>query len=98
MTETQIEWFSQQFSAILVTFAFDPNDNDTRQNVHNAFFNFLSEQPEVYDFAVVCNETNNAGDRPTKLRADICLKVEEDGPFFYFPLTLDLVETTDVVA
>lgn len=74
-------------------FLFELNDSQTRSNVTNAFTSFMSNyksQRAVYDYAIVCDATNNT---PTtidlnQLWIDVAIKPEKAIEFIYIPIRI----------
>jgi phage tail sheath protein FI len=74
-------------------FLFEPNDQQTRQSVTNTFNSFMGNLVglrALYDFAVVCDDSNNT---PTRIDAnelwiDIAIKPEKAIEFIYIPIRI----------
>ena len=74
-------------------FLFEPNDKQTRDAVTNTFQSFMNSLVglrALYDFAVVCDETNNTTDRidRNELWIDVAIKPEKAIEFIYIPLRI----------
>ena len=74
-------------------FAFEPNDESTRANAAEAVSRFLGDvmaKRGVYDFAVVCDETNNTAARIDKneLYIDIAIEPVKAAEFIYIPIRI----------
>jgi|TARA_B100001964_G_scaffold39612_1_gene43308 hypothetical protein len=74
-------------------FAFEPNDESTRASAAEAVSRFLGDimsKRGVYDFAVVCDETNNTAGRIDKneLWIDIAIEPAKAAEFIYIPIRI----------
>ena len=74
-------------------FLFEPNDKQTRSAVSiafNAFMNSLVGLRALYDFAVVCDSTNNTPDRidRNELWIDLAIQPEKSIEFIYIPIRI----------
>ena len=74
-------------------FLFEPNDSTTRANVTATFKSFMQNLitlRALYDFAVVCDESNNTADRidRNELWIDIAIKPEKAIEFIYIPVRI----------
>ena len=74
-------------------FLFEPNDRITRNEIKQATESFLLElvgQRALYDFLVVCDETNNTPTRidRSELWLDIAVEPVKAVEFIYIPLRL----------
>ena len=74
-------------------FIFEPNDTITRSQVESAFnavFHDLVAKRAVYDYLVVCDDTNNTGDRidRNELWVDIAIQPVKAIEFIYIPVRL----------
>jgi phage tail sheath protein FI len=72
---------------------FEPNDRITRNEIKQATESFLLElvgQRALYDFLVVCDETNNTPTRidRSELWLDIAVEPVKAVEFIYIPLRL----------
>jgi phage tail sheath protein FI len=72
---------------------FEPNDRITRNEIKQATESFLLElvgQRALYDFLVVCDETNNTPTRVdrSELWLDIAIEPVKAVEFIYIPLRL----------
>lgn len=72
-------------------FVFEPNDQLTRDNLKAMVDNFLSDlivKRGLYDFATVCDESNNTPGRidRNELYIDIALKPVKAAEFIYIPI------------
>jgi hypothetical protein len=78
---------------VAAPFIFEPNDTITRSQVESAFnavFNDLVAKRGIYDYLVVCDETNNTGDRidRNELWVDIAIQPVKAIEFIYIPVRL----------
>lgn len=74
-------------------FLFEPNDKITRDQVKQtveSVFNDLIAKRGVYDYLVVCDETNNTPDRIARneLYVDVAVEPMKDVEFIYIPIRL----------
>jgi len=82
-----------QLDAIGKPFIFEPNDELTRNEIKGAIESFLLEltgQRALYDFLVVCDETNNTPTRidRNELYVDIAIEPIKSVEFIYIPLRI----------
>jgi hypothetical protein len=82
-------------------FLFEPNDRITRNEIKQATESFLLElvgQRALYDFLVVCDDTNNTPTRidRSELWLDIAIEPVKAVEFIYIPLRLK--NTGDIAA
>jgi phage tail sheath protein FI len=82
-----------QLDKITRPFIFEPNDALTRNEVKQAiesFFLELTAQRALYDFAVVCDETNNTPSRidRNELYIDVAIEPVKAVEFIYIPVRL----------
>jgi phage tail sheath protein FI len=78
---------------IAAPFIFEPNDTITRKQVASAFESVLNDvvaKRGIYDYLVVCDETNNTPDRidRNELYIDIAIKPVKAIEFVYIPVRL----------
>jgi hypothetical protein len=76
-----------------MSFVFEPNDQLTRDNlkaVVDAFLGDLIVKRGLYDFATVCDETNNTPDRidRNEMYIDVALKPVRAAEFIYIPMRI----------
>lgn len=88
-----INYLKYQLDNVAKVFLFEPNDKQTRDAVlttFNGFFNNLVGLRALYDFAVVCDETNNTPARidANQLWIDVAIKPEKAIEFIYIPIRL----------
>jgi len=82
-----------QLDALAKPFIFEPNDELTRNEIKQAVESFLLElvgQRALYDFLVVCDETNNTATRidRNELYVDIAIEPVKSVEFIYIPLRI----------
>jgi len=82
-----------QLDAIAKPFIFEPNDELTRNEIKAAVESFLLElvgQRALYDFLVVCDDTNNTPTRidRNELYVDIAIEPIKSVEFIYIPLRI----------
>ena len=82
-----------QLDAIAKPFIFEPNDELTRNEIKGAIESFLLEltgQRALYDFLVVCDDTNNTPTRidRNELYVDIAIEPVKSVEFIYIPLRI----------
>jgi hypothetical protein len=78
---------------VAAPFIFEPNDTITRSQVQSAFnavFHDLIAKRGIYDYLVVCDETNNTPSRidANELWVDIAIKPVKAIEFIYIPVRL----------
>jgi hypothetical protein len=86
-------YLRERFAVIARPFLFEPNDEATRRNAKGAFDGFLQgilASRGVYDFAVVCDETNNT---PARIDAnefwiDVAIEPTKAAEFIYIPIRI----------
>ena len=82
-----------QLDKITRPFIFEPNDQLTRNEVKQSVESFLLElvaQRGLFDFAVVCDETNNTPSRidRNELYIDVAIEPVKAVEFIYIPVRL----------
>ena len=82
-----------QLDTIGKPFIFEPNDELTRNEIRQAIESFLLElvgQRALYDFLVVCDDTNNTPTRidRNELYVDIAIEPIKSVEFIYIPLRI----------
>lgn len=86
-----LAYLRERFDPLARPFIFEPNDRVTRSNVKQVFDGFLGEllsKRAIYDFIVVCDETNNTPakiDR-NELWIDIAIEPVKAAEFIYIPI------------
>lgn len=88
-----VNYLKYQLDNVAKAYLFEPNDKQTRDAVlttFNAFFNNLVGLRAIYDFAVVCDESNNTPARidANQLWIDVAIKPEKAIEFIYIPIRL----------
>jgi phage tail sheath protein FI len=88
-----VVYLRSQLDAIAKPFIFEPNDGLTRNEIKQAIESFLLElvgQRALYDFLVVCDETNNTPTRidRNELYVDIAIEPVKSVEFIYIPLRI----------
>ena len=86
-------YLRSQLDAIAKPFIFEPNDGLTRNEIKQAIESFLLElvgQRALFDFLVVCDETNNTPTRidRNELYVDIAIEPIKSVEFIYIPLRI----------
>lgn len=86
-------YLRERFAVIARPFLFEPNDASTRSNAKATFDGFLSnimQQRGVYDFAVVCDETNNTPARidANEFYVDVAIEPTKSAEFIYIPIRI----------
>ena len=92
-------YLRERFAVISRPFLFEPNDKSTRDNAKAVFEGFLSnimQQRGVYDFAVVCDTTNNTTARidANEFYVDVAIEPTKSAEFIYIPIRI--VNTGDL--
>jgi hypothetical protein len=88
-----VAYLNERFEVIARPFLFEPNDTGTRANAKGAFDGFMASilsQRGVYDFAVVCDETNNTPERidRNELWIDVAIEPTKGAEFIYIPVRI----------
>lgn len=86
-----VAYIKRQLRKNTMSFVFEPNDQLTRDNIKatvDAFLSDLIVKRGLYDFATVCDESNNTPDRidRNELYVDIALKPVRAAEFIYIPI------------
>ncbi len=86
-------YLRSQLDAIAKPFIFEPNDELTRNEIKQAVESFLLElvgQRALFDFLVVCDDTNNTSTRidRNELYVDIAIEPVKSVEFIYIPLRI----------
>ena len=86
-----LAYLRERFDVIARPFIFEPNDKRTRDRilaVFNGFMQDLFTKRAVYDFLVVCDETNNTPSRidRNELYIDIAIEPVKAAEFIYIPV------------
>jgi hypothetical protein len=88
-----IKYIKRQLRRNTLSFVFEPNDQLTRDNLKAVVDNFLGDlvvKRGLYDFATVCDESNNTPDRidRSEMYIDIALKPVKAAEFIYIPIRI----------
>mgnify|MGYP006267110959 CR=1 FL=1 len=86
-----INYLAYNLNNLAQPFLFEPNDQQTRQAVTNTFNSFMGNLVglrALYDYAVVCDTSNNTPARidANELWIDIAIKPEKAIEFIYIPI------------
>lgn len=86
-----VKFIKRELRKALFSFLFEPNDTITRENVKAVTDSFLSDlidRRALYDFASICDETNNTPVRidRNELWIDIAIKPVKSVEFIYVPI------------
>lgn len=86
-----LAYLRERFDVIARPFIFEPNDKRTRDRalgVFNAFLADMLSKRAVYDFLVVCDETNNTPARidRNELYIDVAIEPVKAAEFIYIPV------------
>lgn len=88
-----VVYVRSQLDRLVKPYLFEPNDTLTRNEVKQSiesFFNELVGQRALYDFLVVCDESNNTPERidRNELWVDIAIKPVKAIEFIYVPIRI----------
>ena len=88
-----IKYTARSLRRNTLVFVFEPNDAITRDNLKAFVDNFLSSlvaKRAYYDFATLCDETNNTPDRidRNELYIDVAVKPVKAAEFLYIPIRI----------
>ena len=86
-------YLRHQLNALARPYLFEPNDKITRNEIKNAVTKLLLElvgQRALYDFIVVCDDSNNTPDRidRSELWVDVAIEPVKAVEFIYIPVRL----------
>lgn len=86
-----INYLRYNFDLLAKPFLFEPNDQQTRDQVKSVFERFMANLVSlrgVYDYAVVCDESNNTADRidRNELWIDVAIQPVKAIEFIYIPI------------
>jgi hypothetical protein len=86
-----LAYLRERFDPLARPFIFEPNDKITRENARQVFVGFLSDlmtKRAIYDFVVVCDETNNTPARidRNELWIDVAIEPVKAAEFIYIPI------------
>ena len=88
-----VSYLRERFDSLARPFIFEQNDEFTRANAKRAFERFIGDimaKRGVYDFAVVCDETNNTPARidRNELYIDVAIEPTKAAEFIYVPIRI----------
>lgn len=88
-----VNYIRYQSDLLAMPYLFEPNDQVTRKNIKTSFDSFLSELITLrglYDFLVVCDQSNNTPARIDKneLWVDIAIQPTKAVEFIYVPIRI----------
>ena len=91
--ERLIAFVRRSLRKSLLSFVFEPNDALTRDNVKASVDNFLGDlivRRGLYDFATICDESNNTPDRidRSELWIDVALQPVKAAEFIMVPIRI----------
>jgi hypothetical protein len=94
-----LAYLRERFDPLARPFIFEPNDKITRTNAKAVFDAFLGDmiaKRAIYDYIVVCDETNNTPARIDKneLWIDVAIEPTKAAEFIYIPIRV--VNTGDL--
>jgi hypothetical protein len=86
-----LAYLRERFEVIARPFIFEPNDQRTRNRILSVFNAFLADmysKRAVYDFLVVCDDTNNTPARidRNELYIDVAIEPVKAAEFIYIPV------------
>lgn len=89
--ERMLMYIKRQLRKNTLPFLFQPNDQLTRNNLKAAVDGFLGDimaKRGLYDFATVCDDSNNTPDRidRNEMYIDVALKPTKAAEFLYIPI------------
>jgi len=88
-----VKYIKRQLRRNTRSFVFEPNDTLTRDNLKAVVDNFLGDlvvKRGLYDFATICDESNNTPDRidRNEMYIDVALKPVKAAEFIYIPIRI----------
>jgi hypothetical protein len=88
-----IKYVKRQLRKNTLSYVFEPNDKLTRDNLKATVDNFLGDlivKRGLYDFATICDESNNTPDRidRNEMYIDVALKPVKAAEFIYIPIRI----------
>lgn len=88
-----VKYIKRQLRRNTLSFVFEPNDQLTRDNLKAIVDGFLGDlivKRGLYDYATICDESNNTPDRidRNELYIDIALKPVKAAEFIYIPIRI----------
>lgn len=86
-----VKYLKRQIRKNVLPFVFEPNDQLTRDNMKAVIDNFLGDivvKRGLFDFASICDESNNTPDRidRNEMYCDIAIKPTRAAEFIYIPI------------
>jgi phage tail sheath protein FI len=86
-----LAYIRRQLRKSTFAFVFEPNDQLTRDNLKamvDGFLNDIVVKRGLYDYATVCDDSNNTPDRidRSEMYIDIALKPVKAAEFIYVPI------------
>jgi len=86
-------YVKRQLRKNTLSFVFEPNDQLTRDNLKAVVDSFLGDlivKRGLYDFATICDTSNNTPDRidRNEMYIDIALKPIKAAEFIYIPIRI----------
>lgn len=86
-----VKFIKRELRRSLFDYLFEPNDRFTRANVKSTVDSFLVsliDRRGLYDFATICDESNNTPDRidRNELWIDVAIKPVKAAEFIYIPV------------
>lgn len=88
-----VDYIKRQLRKNTLSFVFEPNDQLTRSSLKAVVDGFLGDivvKRGLYDFATVCDESNNTPDRidRNEMYIDVALKPVKAAEFIYIPIRI----------
>jgi hypothetical protein len=88
-----VKFIKRELRKALFSYLFEPNDSITRRQVKFAVDNFLADlidRRALYDFATICDESNNTPERidRNELWVDVAIKPVKSIEFIYVPVRI----------
>jgi hypothetical protein len=88
-----VQYVKRSLRKNTMSFVFEPNDQLTRDNLKATVDSFLGDlivKRGLYDFATVCDESNNTPDRidRNEMYIDVALKPVRAAEFIYIPIRI----------
>jgi phage tail sheath protein FI len=88
-----VNYLNYNLNNLGTPFLFEQNDRNTRDSVKATFNSFMGSLVilrALYDYAVICDDSNNTPDREDRneLWIDIAIKPEKSIEFIYIPIRL----------
>jgi len=88
-----IKYIKRQLRRNTLSFVFEPNDQLTRDNLKAVVDNFLGDlivKRGLFDFATICDESNNTPDRidRNEMYIDVALKPVKAAEFIFIPIRI----------